>query len=294
MSATARAVAAAMALAAMIVFAPAKAPAAPAPSLAEHVAEVVRTLPGRDSDAFVDGPPNEVDTAASAIAAARAGDIAGARAMLAPLAYEVHELETYLVIQERTPCQRCWGTYVINRSSSAKNVFVEIPHPLHDQNTPEFGVEAFQRTGASLLLLAGTHRYANGEPSDACRGVESDMARNDHSLFMAVHRIAGQGTVALQYHGFADRDGYPDVVLSNGNDTPPAELHRLRTEFTDRGIDAGVFDGDQWADLGATCNPQGKHSRATGGQFVHQEFRPAIRMDAGKRSEAVAAVLAVL
>lgn len=266
-------------------------------SLAELIEQTVDTMPGEGSDAFVDGQAAEVEQAARAIELIRGGAVDPARAILDSLDYDLVETtrspgQGYWVALEHTPCVRCWGTYVINTSDTARNTFVEVPHPLHDLHTAELGVEAFERTNAALLSMAGTHRFANGNPVDSCRGIESDMARNRHSLFMAVHRLAGEGTWALQYHGFADRDGYPDAVLSDGSESPPDHLNSLRSELTDRGISAGVFDGTKWTDLGATCNPQGEYSRASSGRFVHLEFRPDVRSDTDTRAETVDAVLA--
>lgn len=265
--------------------------------LADFVADVVSTLPGKGSHAFVAGRPDDVRIAAQAAADARAGKVDKARKALAPLRYDVVDLadsdgRSYLALRERVPCELCWGTYVINRSPSARNVLVEIPHPIHDEHTPVFGVEAFQKLNAAWFLMAGTHRYANGVPKDKCAGVNSDMARNDRSLFMAIHRLGGADSWALQYHGFEYVAGFPDVVISNGTKKPPKHLANLRRELDERGITAGVFDGTQWTDLGATCNVQGKHTNQIKGRFVHMEHTIGVRADRGKRSAAINAVRA--
>ncbi|MFF5235335.1 discoidin domain-containing protein [Dactylosporangium sp. NPDC000521] len=252
-------------------------------------------LPGENSHAFVDGPAQQVDAVVGAVRQARAGRLGEARATLTPLGYQLIEYldqptgRPYLVLREQVPCQRCWGLLVMRRDAY-RDAVVEVPHPLHDLRTPEFGLDALRRLDATAFLMAGAHRYANGDGS-----LVSDMARNDHSLFQRLHQdLTTASTHVLQYHGFAARTGYPQVVLSNGSAAPQPELARVADALRARGMTAGVFDGSNYPDLGATQNPQGRHTRAIGGRFYHMEHVRAIRDDPALRGAAVDAVAGVL
>ncbi|MFB9908030.1 hypothetical protein [Allokutzneria oryzae] len=120
------------------------------------------------------------------------------------------------------------------------------------------------------------------------------MARNPSSLFQAVHKqLSTASTHVLQYHGFVE-GGYPDVVLSNGSAQPHGELHRIAQRMTTAGVRAEVFDGENWPSVGATKNPQAKHTREIGGRFYHMEHQPRVRDDAWLRTAMVEAVAAEL
>ncbi|WP_347674454.1 hypothetical protein [Actinocorallia sp. B10E7] len=267
-------------------------------SLQDYLEEIMRTLPGRGSERFVEGRGAEVARVGAGVSAARSGRLAWARTVLARVGYRVVRVtdtgtrRDYLVIREPAPCRRCWGTYVLPAGGRSRATVVEVPHPRSDEHTEAFGTEAFQALNASALLIAGTHRAAN-------RSAASDVAHNGGSAFTAVHRrLTARGTLVLQYHGFgrAGRARYPQVVISDGVDRkgtgarPPAHLRRLERNLRARGISAGVFDGTRWRDLGATRNVQGAHTRAQGGRFVHMEHAPEIRRSEAERTRAIRAV----
>ena len=52
----------------------------------------------------------------------------------------------------------------------ARNVIVEVPHPIFDINTPEEGSDIFQGLAARALFIAGTHRCANPDTQSGCSG----------------------------------------------------------------------------------------------------------------------------
>jgi hypothetical protein len=66
------------------------------------------------------------------------------------------------------------------------------------------------------------------------------------------------------------------------------------TGLRGRGISAGVYDGEQYPALGATINPQAKHTRKKGGYFYHLEAVHAIRSNPTERAAVIAALGATL
>lgn len=266
--------------------------------LMEAIAEYKTTLPGRDTQAFVQPGEDEVALAMDAVRAAQAGDLIGAAATLDEFGYDLVTFtdsrteRAHLMMRERVPCGRCWGLYLFSQSPSRRNVTVEAPHPLFDLFTPEFAIEAYLRLDAEEFLMAGAHRYANGPDS-----LVSDMARNPASLFQAIHvALTDPQTHVLQYHGFAlqNHPDYPNVVLSNGSPVPHAELAALWRAMEARGETVGVYDGHQWAALGATLNPQGRHTNSISGRFYHMEHYLDIRRDPSRRTAMIDAVLEVV
>ena len=248
--------------------------------LAQLIAELKATLPGEASNGYVD--PTEAEAAAmlQAVALLLAGSLHDAADALAALGYDLvrfHDApsdSTHLMLCEQQPIRRGWGLYVLS-AAPARDLTVEVPHPIWDVFTPELGTEAYLRLGARNFLMAGAHRYANGRGS-----LVSDVARNAASIFQRLHeRLTGSSTHVLQLHGFNHQSypDYPDVVLSNGSPTPHPELLRLQAAIETRGVPTGVFDGVRWAKLGATQNRQGRHTRAIGGRFYHLESRYRLR-----------------
>jgi len=91
----------------------------------------------------------------------------------------------YLVLAEAGGLpRRCWGTYVF-RVGGASPFVVQVPRPLAEQNSYEFGVALFDRTSAAVLAVVGAHPDANRDHS-------ADLTRQKSrvSLFHLVAQVA--------------------------------------------------------------------------------------------------------
>ncbi|MFD9378745.1 amidase domain-containing protein [Streptomyces sp. NPDC059999] len=203
----------------------------------------------------------------------------------------------YLVVRESVPCKRCWGMYILryDTSSAHVNLAVEVPHPFHDENTPELGIKIFRDVDAKMFAMAGTHRYNSTETRPEYENSRvSDMARSYESLFHKVHTnfttSAPNATHVVQLHGFEPRADYPDVVLSNGTPEPAMRLDGFSKALNAKKVKAGMFDGVHYADLGATINPQGKHTNGKGGYFYHMEMTPGVRNSSSKHTDIINAL----
>lgn len=139
--------------------------------------------------------------------------------------------EQVLLLREIEPLTVGWGTYVY-RTQAARDVVIEVPHPLEDSYTRGEGITFFRELGAKALLVAGAHRCANAESSTcggttiACGQVEpyrtSDVAHSVRTMFHAAHRVWADcrgDTIVIQLHG-NDIDTCPDVFVSNGTRHP--------------------------------------------------------------------------
>jgi hypothetical protein len=266
--------------------------------LQELAAAFEAALPGQDSQAYVDPGQQELSLILEAIGSALAGRLEAASARLAGLRCELASFEdakaggSHLLLREAIPAERGWGLFVLNRSPSARNLLIEVPHPAWDRFTPELGAEAYLRLDARAFLLAGAHRYANGERSPL-----SDMTRNPRSLFQRLHELLTDAdSQVLQYHGFKrdNHPDYPNVVLSNGSERPHHELYLLKAALEARGETVGIYDGQAWRALAATGNPQARHTRETGGRFYHVETRYGLRKDPTRRSGLVETAIEAL
>lgn len=250
-------------------------------------------LPGEDSHVYHDPTADDAEQMLVGLERALAGDLAGAAEPFDRLAYELLRVEdavtgdSHLLLRERRPIRRGWPLLLLNLGP-ARAATIQVPHPIWDALSPELGIELYRRLGARHFLMAGAHRWARGRGSQV-----SDVARNPDSMFQHVHRgLSDPQTAVFQVHGFqfSNYPDYPDVVLSNGSPHPAPELFDLGAAIERRGERAGVFDGQHWAGLGATRNPQGRHTRAIGGRFFHLELRYRIRRDPARRAALAEAI----
>ncbi|UCF65690.1 MAG: T9SS type A sorting domain-containing protein [bacterium] len=180
-----------------------------------------------------------------------------------------------------------WGTFIFYPEGE-EQVIIEVPHPYFDTNTWRVGFVAFQRLSNRYFLMAGTHRYANGtNPRPA------DVAHNTQNMFHVIHEeVSPLSHHALQVHGFNinNHPGYPDVILSNGTPNPGQILDSLAQEFMTEGYTVGIFDGINYASLGATTNTQGQFSNAHGYSFIHMELEYFIRASTSQWEKVVDAL----
>jgi len=274
-------------------------PPAPTRDLPDQIApaafldSIKGLMPGRDSDGYV--PPSAAERAAmlSLFDRARSGDVRGADSLAWEYRYDVEQTvdavtgDTLIVMVERAPVRRGWGTLLYNPRGAAVDVHVD--HPLFDVNTPRVAAALYDDCGCRALLMAGTHRYAN--PND-----ESDMARSMTSLFQGLHeRLGLDATVVISIHGFARASHSPptsisDAVLSNGA-TSSGTLaatdgaRALRDRLVAAGFVVGlVADDAGYTELTGSVNPQGQWSndRFGHGRWMHVEIAREVRDDGGR------------
>lgn len=93
--------------------------------------------------------------------------------------------QDYMILSEDETArtQRFWGTYIF-RLGPAEGYVVQVPRPLFEINSFEYGVALFERLGARALLIAGAHPDTNLDGS-------SDIVRLEHigSLFSLVSQV---------------------------------------------------------------------------------------------------------
>jgi len=210
----------------------------------------------------------------------------------------------YYLLQENNPVSRGWGSVMVN-PQFAREICIEIPHPIHDTNTHRQGADIFRRTGARFLIMAGTHRCANAE-SSPCDGTSnscgdgryhvSDMAHFAQAPFQTVHEVVVEkfpGTYTLSMHGNS-RSECEDVFFSNGHATQTTQLlFDLKADLlTSGGISAAVTGDGSACSLVGSTNVQGRFSSsspqpctqaaassAITAFFIHVEQRRRVRDD---------------
>jgi hypothetical protein len=298
----------------------------PYTSLDSYVRDLKATIPEAGSNAFVEPDPAEIDQFGNAMQALLTGDVETARQYLDGVYYDLFVLNddsgsTYLVAQERSTPFRGQGTYVVDLQY-ARNVIVEVPHPLWDINTPEEGVAIFQALGARSLFIAGTHRCANPMTESGCSGTTtscgqpsipvriSDAPHFTRNFMFAAHGATLQAPAALSLNLHGNASEPYAIQLSDGtrrfaDDTPL--VNQLRNALQARiGADAGSCnwqaDGLDASNLCGTTNAQGRLSNNSldpctrnasnpSGLFLHIEQHRYIRDNPGVLIDALQEVL---
>ncbi len=205
----------------------------------------------------------------------------------------------YLLERLREPGSPHWGLFAVNPAPLRPNLVIQSPHPKYDMNTGKQGVHVFQRTGARVFFLSGTHRCNSGEYS-LCDGSTSVCGNNErYRLSDQPHTVMGtfqantevlealfKDLVYVQLHGFAKRQDDPDIIMSNTHyGRPPVDyLVQLRDAL--HGVDASltfkIAHLDNWTYLTSTTNMQGRYingvsnpchtsAKKNSGRFLHLE-----------------------
>lgn len=109
-----------------------------------------------------------------------------------------------------------WGTYVF-ALGKVKHYIVEVPHPLFELSTLEYGISFFSELNARALLIAGGHPYTN-------RDMSADVLLRDNapSVFSLVNqfciRTATTGILPIHIRGYGVEPGEPfpqaDIVAA--------------------------------------------------------------------------------
>lgn len=236
---------------------------------------------------------------------------------------EAYKLEPFIVksgqthyfgLREKSPRSFGHGFFLIRSDikSIAKKYVIEVPHPLHDSNTPELGGEFIDAFKPAIYIQTGQHRNTSttispesfpGNQTSSLSYKATDVAHNSRSFFHFAHIVLSKDAeLVIQLHGYGSSQttlysASPpiEVVLSAGSKTVvPSYLTSLKQEFTDRGVEAAVFPTDA-SKLGAQANVQGAHIRASmGNKFLHIETRTELRASKTERKKIIDALIGIL
>jgi Integrase core domain len=285
---------------------------------------------GAGSKAFKEPPAGQLDGFRLTMQQLLLGDVTSAINGLDALNYDLNSLnddsgKSYLVAQERSTGFRGLGTYVVDLNY-ARNVIVEVPHPIADENTEEEGSDIFQGLAARALFIAGTHRCANLGKKSGCSGKTtacdgsipvriSDAPHFTRNFMYEGHSAALQldpQPISLNLHG--NKTEPVDVTLSNGTLFAGAAtdlVQQLRKELLARSKSKSFVKSCNWPldglterNLCGTMNAQGRLSNGSpkpctmkatsaSGLFLHIEQHQKIRDDPSLLIQALQAVLPI-
>ncbi len=196
----------------------------------------------------------------------------------------------YLILQERRPLQRHWGTYVFSVDPQAAFVW-EVPRPLYERHSMEFGVASFMQWKSAALLVAGAHVHANRDGS-------ADVARstNKFTLFNLVHQavlrqLGPQPALVVQSRAIKDPVSVDVVMATDDGSHRPEELTPLKALCLDRlvrcGMEIGFVDGQPETagyEVGTTAQLAAME-HGVGKEFVSLWLSPSLRSQYRQQTE---------
>jgi hypothetical protein len=181
----------------------------------------------------------------------------------------------YLLLTEATDAprqRRYWGTYVWRVGQPQRHI-IQVPHPMMEAYTLEYGISLFERLHGCALLISGAHAEANSDGS-------SDVlnAHQPQNLFNLVHQVILRehpqtAMLVVQSRGFAYHPDRPtpraDMLMAfhHGMNTPtalpPLGLQLFRMLQQD-GLAVRFVDGSaETIGYESTGVPQSKYMDAT-------------------------------
>ncbi len=201
------------------------------------------------------------------------------------------------ILKEKTNPFRGLGTYIF-AAEYERDLILQVPHPIYDEETVEEGTDILKGTNARALFISGTHRKSNTKKSP-CSGnyYISDVAHFDKTFFQEAHRATlhlDKKPVSISIHGMSSKSKC-DIILSDGTNlesTSDALVNRLRNELVNRGESVGSCNNKDDKELNlllcGKTNVQGRLSnkspnvcgqsaKQSTGLFLHIEQKINVR-----------------
>jgi hypothetical protein len=151
----------------------------------------------------------------------------------------------YFVLHEPDPA-RYWGTFVF-RTGIDSPYLVEVPRPLYEMHTYQFGVATFEQLGAGTLLIAGAHPYANPDGSADLTRLANKVNAMQLVRQVLLRELPAQPMLLVQIRAVrAPIDA--DLVVATDDGSSRREhltplVSHLMDQFTAYGLQTRLVDG---------------------------------------------------
>ncbi len=209
-----------------------------------YVGNIIDNAPGNSGDNYVVPNASELTTWNTVLDFILADDLVNARSNACSINYQVTEFtdtsispnQIFYVLEEKSPQQNYWGTYVFSKTPDRDNLVILAPHSKYDTNTGKEAIHCFKNNVAKAVFINGTHRCNNSIYS-TCSGTTgscgtsgedyrvSDLAHNTNSMFQKTTEnlfTNVPNSVFVQLHGFSKQASDPYVIMSNGTRITPS------------------------------------------------------------------------
>lgn len=195
------------------------------------------------------------------------------------------EGQTYSVIREDPEHRRGAGSYVVrNRPVQLKAILLQAPHAYFDKRTGAISAKMFftpmENSVLRGLFVSSLHRYqvrAGHKGKDP--NSPSDICHNDDHLFnLATASVIGPvtDTTIVQLHGFVDKTGNIDAIISSGAKVSTLASAAVAESLCKDGLQVLKY-AEEIKRLGGTKNIQALLVYHTDISFIHVELARKLR-----------------
>lgn len=141
--------------------------------------------------------------------------------------------DQFFVLHENNRQSKGWGTYIF-RPSLMQDIAVEIPRPLFENRSFDFGAGLFTRPGGAAILIAGAHPLANADGS-----ADISKAANRRNLFNLVRQVlfrklGSRPFLLCQARAIQAPVDFDVVMASDQGETTMDELSPLKRWFAQK------------------------------------------------------------
>ncbi len=147
--------------------------------------------------------------------------------------------ERFVVLAERLPKQRHWGTFVF-RYGLASPYLLEVPRPLYEQNAYPFAITMFERLRASVFLVAGAHPLANTDGSADVTRIANKVNAFQLVRQVLLRELADRPTMIVQTRAIQSPVGADIVLATDDGSFQREQLSELAEQV------ANQLDQDGW------------------------------------------------
>ena len=161
----------------------------------------------------------------------------------------LHDLAShrdYFVLVEALPKQRHWGTYVF-RAGMASPYIVEVPRPLYERQTHQFGAALLERLDAAALLIAGAHPFANADGTSDVARVANKVNAFQLTRQVLLRELASDALLVVQTRAI-QAPVNADLVVATDDGTSSAEqlsplVKQVIEQMSEDGLRVQLVDG---------------------------------------------------
>jgi hypothetical protein len=186
--------------------------------------------------------PDEVEEATSI------GMAASALGYALVLFHDCATNDDYFVLRENVPHRRHWGTYVF-RAGLGDSLVVEVPRPLYEEQTFQFGVSLLERPRAAALLIAGAHPLANVDGTADLTRLANKVSALHLVRHVLLRELLTEPMLILQARAIQAPAEGDILIATDDGSARPEELSRSMHDVIDHlrgdGIRVRIVDGSE-------------------------------------------------
>ena len=158
--------------------------------------------------------------------------------------------KSYLILYEVGDKKRYWGTYIF-KIDKANPIMVQIPHPVYEAYTLEYGLELYEALDAKMILISGSTPTSNSDGSS-----DVLLPKNKDNIFNLVSQVlfresgaSSMNAISIRGKNSLEINQSPKAILAYDNGlTKMVGLNRTQQLFTNylkKSIDLMIYDGSE-------------------------------------------------